>query len=50
MIMMMVMEQCLLGRLLIRGGNVRPSVRPTSVHKKVCPISMKVGKYIEVDE
>jgi len=49
----------------IRGGNVRPSdgrpaeyrwcpyVRPsvrTSVHKNVCPISMKFGTYIEVDE
>ena len=34
----------------IRGGNVRPSV-DTSVHpQKVCPISMKFGVYIEVDE
>jgi len=42
----------------IRGGNtrpsvgtsVRPSVRPYVRPQKVCPISMKFGMYIEVDE
>jgi len=37
-----------------RGGNVRPSVgtsvRPYVRLQKVCPISMKFGVYIEVDE
>jgi len=37
---------------LITGGgrNVRPSVRTSVRPQKVCPISMKFGMYIEVDE
>ena len=36
--------------ITLEGENVRPSVDTSVRPQKVCPISMKFGMYIEVDD